>query len=142
MRWQMINWKRCKNAMTNWSENMKPKSESGDASSDFSMKYMRNRVFLSIAVIFTFGALVVNALWVHYYNKIDKRHVEQINELTYNHEKRVERMERSYKRQLGEMRNRVEKKVDRVLEKLDALPPTPIVIDARKEIEKVRHDDD
>ena len=106
------------------------------------MKYMRNRVFLSIAVIFTFGALVVNALWVHYYNKIDKRHVEQINELTYNHEKRVERMERSYKRQLGEMRNRVEKKVDRVLEKLDALPPTPIVIDARKEIEKVRHDDD
>jgi len=128
--------------MTNWSENMKPKSESGDASSDFSMKYMRNRVFLSIAVIFTFGALVVNAIWVHYYNKIDKRHVEQINELTYNHEKRVERMERSYKRQLGEMRNRVEKKVDRVLEKLDALPPTPIVIDARKEIEKVRHDDD
>jgi len=128
--------------MTNWSENMKPKSESGDASSDFSMKYMRNRVFLSIAVIFTFGALVVNAIWVHYYNKIDRRHVEQINELTYNHEKRVERMERSYKRQLGEMRNRVEKKVDRVLEKLDALPPTPIVIDARKEIEKVRHDDD
>lgn len=104
------------------------------------MKYMRNRVFLSIAVIFTFGALVVNAIWVHYYNKIDKRHVEQINELTYNHEKRVERMERSYKRQLGEMRNRVERKVDRVLEKLDKLPSTPIIIETRRELEEVKND--
>lgn len=120
---------------------MKPKSESVDASNDFSMKYMRNRVFLSIAVIFTFGALVVNAIWVHYYNKIDKRHVDQINELTYSHQRRVERLERSYKVQLGQMRNRVEKKVDRVLEKLDALPPTPIVIDARKEIERVKEND-
>lgn len=104
------------------------------------MDNIRNRIFLSIAVIFTFGALVVNAIWVHYYNKIDLRHVEQINHLTEMHEDRVASMERSYKRQLGEMRNRVERKVDRVLEKLDELPPNPIVIDARKEIEQVKND--
>lgn len=104
------------------------------------MDNIRNRIFLSIAVIFTFGALVVNAIWVHYYNKMDIRHVEQINHLTAMYESRMEAQERSYKRQLGEMRNRVEKKVDRVLEKLDALPPTPIVLDARKEIERVKND--
>lgn len=100
------------------------------------MDNMRNKIFLSVAAIFTFGALVVNAVWVHYYNKIDVRHVQQINEFA----ERMEAQERSYKRQLGEMRNRVEKKVDRVLEKLEQLPPTPIVIDARKEIERVKND--
>lgn len=104
------------------------------------MDNMKNRIFLSIAAVFTFGALVVNAIWVHYYNKIDMRHVEQIDQLSKMHQDRMEAQERSYKRQLGEMRNRVEKKVDRVLEKLDSLPPTPIVIDARQEIEKVKND--
>lgn len=104
------------------------------------MNDMKNKIFLSVAAIFTFGALVVNAIWVHYYNKIDIRHVEQVHALTTMHDERVAAMERSYKRQLGEMRNRVEKKVDKVLEKLDKLPPTPIVIDARNEIERVKND--
>ncbi len=104
------------------------------------MNDMKNKIFLSVAAIFTFGALVVNAIWVHYYNKIDIRHVEQVHALTTMHDERVAAMERSYKRQLGEMRNRVEKKVDKVLEKIDQLPPTPIVIDARNEIERVKND--
>lgn len=103
------------------------------------MDNIRNRIFLSVAAIFTFGALVVNAIWVHYYNKIDIRHVEQVEYLTRLHNDRMQAQESSYKRQLGEMRNRVEKKVDLVLEKLDTLPPTPIIIDARKEIEQVKN---
>lgn len=104
------------------------------------MNDLKNKIFLSVAAIFTFGALVVNAIWVHYYNKIDIRHVEQVRSLTTMHDERVAAMERSYKRQLGEMRNRVEKKVDKVLEKLEQLPPTPIVIDARNEIKQVKND--
>lgn len=105
------------------------------------MPTMKTKIWLSLAAIFAAGALAVNALWVHYYNVIDARHVQQIDELTDRYANRIAGLERTHKRAMGEMRNRVEKKVDRVLEKLDALPPTPIVIDARKEIERVKEND-
>lgn len=100
------------------------------------IKDEKRKVWLSLMVIFTFGALTVNAVWVYYYNKIDQRHVAQIDEFA----QRMEAQDRSYKYQLGQMRNRVEKKVDQVLSKLDKMPPHPVVIDVKREIEKVRSD--
>lgn len=104
------------------------------------MPGIKTKIWLSIAAIFTAGALAVNAVWVYSYNEIDRRHVAQIDELTSMYNERLEFQDRSHKRAMGELRNRVEKKVDQVLEKLDRLPPMPIVIDARKEIEKVKND--
>lgn len=122
------------------------------------IKDEKRKVWLSLMVIFTFGALTVNAVWVYYYNKIDQRHVAQIDEISKMHDDRIEkqalsyevqiaemrdqaqRMERSHKYQMGEMRNRLEKKVDQVLNKLDKMPPHPVVIDVKREIEKVRSD--
>lgn len=100
----------------------------------------KGKVWICLLVIFTFGALTVNAIWVYYYNKIDLRHVKQIDELTAAYESRFQSQERSYKYQLGEMRNRVEKKLDVVLQKLEKAPQVPVVIDARREIERVKND--
>lgn len=122
------------------------------------IKDEKRKVWLSLMVIFTFGALTVNAVWVYYYNKIDIRHVTQIDEISKMHDDRIEkqalsyelqiaemrdrneRMERSHKYQMGEMRNRLERKVDQVISKLEKLPPTPVVIDVKREIEKVKND--
>ena len=104
------------------------------------MTTIRTKAWLSIAAIFAAGALAVNAIWVHSYNEIDMRHVVQIDDLTDRYAARIESLERSHKRQLGEMRNRVEKKVDTILEKLDKFPPIPVVIDLRKAIEESKHE--
>lgn len=105
------------------------------------MTTIQAKVWLSVAAVFAAGALAVNSVWVYSYNNIDRRHVAQIDELTDRYATRIEGMERSHKRQLGEMRNRVEKKVDKVLEKLERMPMSPIVIEARQELERVRSDD-
>lgn len=105
------------------------------------MPTIQTKLWLSVAAVFAAGALAVNAVWVYSYNDIDRRHVAQIDALTSRYAARSESLERSHKRQLGEMRNRVEVKVDRVLEKLERMPTTPIVIEARQELESVRSDD-
>lgn len=104
------------------------------------MPTMKTKIWLSLAAIFAAGALAVNALWVHYYNVIDARHVQQIDELTDRYANRIAGLERTHKRAMGEMRNRVERKVDRVLEKLDKLPSKPIIIETRRELEEVKND--
>jgi len=104
------------------------------------MPTMKTKIWLSLAAIFAAGALAVNALWVHYYNAIDARHVQQIDELTDRYANRIAGLERTHKRAMGEMRNRVERKVDRVLEKLDKLPSTPIIIETKRELEEVKND--
>lgn len=104
------------------------------------MPTMKTKIWLSLAAIFAAGALAVNALWVHYYNVIDARHVQQIDELTDRYANRIAGLERTHKRAMGEMRNRVERKVDRVLEKLDKLPSKPIIIETRSELEEVKND--
>jgi len=101
---------------------------------------MKTKIWLSLAAIFAAGALAVNALWVHYYNVIDARHVQQIDELTDRYANRIAGLERTHKRAMGEMRNRVERKVDRVLDKLDKLPSTPIIIETKRELEEVKND--
>ena len=100
----------------------------------------RGKVWMGLAVVFAAGALIGNAAWVHYYNQIDQRHVQQINDLTVRYSEKFEAQERSHKRAMGEMRNRVEKKVDSILDKLDKMPPTPIIISAKREIESVRNE--
>ena len=100
----------------------------------------RGKVWMGLAVVFAAGALIGNAAWVHYYNQIDQRHVQQINDLTVRYSEKFEAQERSHKRAMGEMRNRVEKKVDSILDKLDQMPPTPIVINAKREIESVKNE--
>lgn len=104
------------------------------------MPTMKTKIWLSLAAIFAAGALAVNALWVHYYNVIDARHVQQIDELTDRYANRIAGLERTHKRAMGEMRNRVEKKVDTILEKLDKFPPSPVIIDVRKAIEESKHE--
>ena len=100
----------------------------------------RGKVWAGLAAVFAAGALIGNAAWVHYYNQIDQRHVQQINDLTVRYSEKFEAQERSHKRAMGEMRNRVEKKVDGILDKLDQMPPTPIVINAKREIESVKNE--
>lgn len=100
----------------------------------------RSKIWLGLAAVFAAGALFGNAAWVYYYNEIDQRHVQQINDLTVRYSEKFEAQERSHKRAMGEMRNRVEKKVDKVLEKLDQMPPSPIIINAKREIESVKNE--
>ena len=95
------------------------------------------KIWLGLAAVFAAGALFGNAAWVYYYNVIDQRHVLQVNQTIAFYEDKLQKKETSHKRAMGEMRNRVEKKVDSVIEKLDKMPLTPIVIDARREIESV-----
>ena len=104
------------------------------------MPTMKTKIWLSLAAIFAAGALAVNAMWVHYYNVVDARHVDQVNSLTARYAARIEGLERTHKRAMGEMRNRVERKVDRVLEKLDKLPSTPIIIETKRELQEVKND--
>lgn len=104
------------------------------------MPTIRTKVWLSLAAIFAAGALAVNAIWVHSYNEIDRRHVAQVDDLTERYSMRIAGLERTHKRHMGEMRNRVEKKVDTILEKLDKFPPSPVVIDLRKAIEESKHE--
>lgn len=101
---------------------------------------VKAKVWLSIAAVFSAGALAVNAIWVYSYNEIDKRHVAQIDDLTTIYNERLALQNRSHKRAMGELRNRVEKKVDKVLEKLEKLPSTPIVIETRRELQGVKSD--
>lgn len=105
------------------------------------MTTIQTKLWLSVAAVFAAGALAVNAVWVYSYNDIDRRHIAQIDALTDRYATRIENMERSHKRQLGEVRNRIETKVDKVLEKLERMPKTPAVIEARQELESVRSDD-
>ena len=111
----------------------------------------RGKVWMGLAVVFAAGALIGNAAWVHYYNQIDQRHINHINETIVfyedklsetiaTYEDKVKRNEDSYKRSLGEMRNRVEKKVDNILDKLDKIPQSPIIISAKREIESVKNE--
>lgn len=104
------------------------------------MTTIKTKVWLSLAAIFAAGALAVNAIWVYSYNEIDRRHVAQVDDLTDRYAARVESLERSHKRQMGKMRNRVEKKVDTILEKLDKFPPSPVIIDVRKAIEESKNE--
>ena len=104
------------------------------------MTTIRTKVWFALAAIFAAGALAVNAVWVYSYNDIDRRHVAQIDDLTERHALRIAGLERTHKRQMGEMRNRVEKKVDAILEKLDKFPPSPVVIDLRKAIEESKNE--
>lgn len=104
------------------------------------MPTIKTKVWLSLAAIFAAGALAVNAIWVYSYNEIDLRHVQQIDELTEHYSNRISFIERSHKRQMGEMRNRVEKKVDKILEKLDKFPPSPVIVDVRKAIEESKNE--
>lgn len=102
------------------------------------MPTMKVKFWLSVAAVFASGALAVNAVWVHFYNVVDLRHVNQINELVTLYDSRMETLERSHKRELGKMRNRVEKKIDRVLSLMETLPPTPTIQRTREELEKVK----
>lgn len=104
------------------------------------MPNVKTKVWLSMAAIFAAGALAVNSIWVYSYNEIDRRHVQQIDELTDRYANRIEGLERTHKRAMGEMRNRVEKKVDKVLEKLDKLPVSPVIIDVRAAIEEAKNE--
>lgn len=103
------------------------------------IKDERRKILLSIFAVFSAGAIIVNAIWVYSYNTIDARHVQQINETIELYDNRITKIHASHRREMGAMRNRVEKKVDAVLEKLEKMPPSPIVIDARREIESVRN---
>lgn len=100
----------------------------------------RGKIWLSVAAVFAAGAFLVNAIWVYSYNEVDRRHVAQINETVAFYEDKLKRKESSHKRAMGEMRNRVEKKVDLIIEKLDKMPPSPIIINARREIESVKNE--
>ena len=102
---------------------------------------IQSKLWLSVAAVFAAGALAVNAVWVYSYDNIDRRHIAQIDALADRYATRIENMERSHKRQLSEMRNRVEVKVDKVLEKLERAPATPAVVEARQELESVRDGD-
>lgn len=105
------------------------------------MATIQTKLWLSVAAVFAAGALAVNTVWVYSNNHIDRRHVEQIDALTDRYAARIERMELTHKLQLDEVRNGVEVKIDRVLEKLERAPATPAVVEARQELESVRDGD-
>lgn len=102
---------------------------------------IQTKLWLSVAAVFAAGALAVNAVWVYSYNDIDRRHVAQIDALTSRYVTGIESLEQTHKRQLDGVRNSIEIKVDRVLEKLDRAPATRAVIEARQELESVRDGD-
>lgn len=105
------------------------------------MTTIQTKLWLSVAAVFAAGALAVNAVWVYSYNDIDRRHIAQIDALADRYATRIENLERAHERQLGEVRNRIEVKVDKVIKKLDRMPMTIDVIEARQELESVRCDD-
>lgn len=92
-------------------------------------KSERNKFWIAILTIFTFGALTSNAAWLYYTNVKDVRF-----------EKRVTQIEGSYKYQMGQQRTMIEKKIDAVLNRLDKMPQTPVVIDVKRVIEEAKHE--
>lgn len=115
------------------------------------MEKTERKLWLSVAAVFAAGALAVNAIWVYVYYEMDRGHGASIEDIVRvhdsriariksDHEERVTKLESSHKRQMGAMRNRVEVKIDRVLDKLDKLPSTPIIIETRRELEGMIND--
>lgn len=89
----------------------------------------RNKFWVSILAIFVFGALTSNAAWLYYTNVKDARF-----------EARIERVESSYKYQLGQQRAKIESKIDRILDRLDRFPQSPIILDVRTAIEEAKNE--
>lgn len=110
---------------------------------------MKAKAWLAVTLVFSAGALAVNAAWVHYYNVIDQRHVESYDEIVRTYDRRIVAIRSQYdarlaeleilhRRQVESLRVQIEHKVDRVLAKLDAMPLTPGVLEARQEVERVK----
>lgn len=88
----------------------------------------RRKFWLAIAAVFVFGAFTSNFAWLVYSNYKDARYID-----------RITKVENSYKYQLGQQRTKIEVKIDSVLDKLDRLPPNPVIIDARSALEEAKN---
>lgn len=86
------------------------------------------KFWLAVAMVFVFGAFTSNFAWLIYTSYKDALYVE-----------RITKVENSYKYQLGQQRTKIESKIDSVLEKLNQLPPTPVIINAKTELERARN---